>query len=73
VVHKFQRWALKMSVFSYRTEHVMGGLNYRTDVMTRWGVGWIAGSEHIAQGKMASLFHYLIVRSLPFVYRNVLV
>jgi RNase H-like domain found in reverse transcriptase len=25
VVHKLQRWALKMSVFSYRMEHVMGG------------------------------------------------
>jgi hypothetical protein len=45
-----------MSVFSYRMEHVMGDLNYWTDLMTRWGVGWIAGSEHKAHGKMASLF-----------------
>jgi hypothetical protein len=56
VVHKFQRWALKMSVFSYRMEHVMGELNYWKDLMTRFGVGWIAGSEHKAHGKMASLF-----------------
>jgi RNase H-like domain found in reverse transcriptase len=28
VVHKLQRWALKMSVFSYRLEHVMGEVNY---------------------------------------------
>jgi RNase H-like domain found in reverse transcriptase len=28
VVHKLQRWALKMSVFYYRMEHVMGVLNY---------------------------------------------
>jgi hypothetical protein len=35
VVHKMQRWALKMSVFSYRIEHVMGELNYWTDLMTR--------------------------------------
>jgi hypothetical protein len=28
VVHKLQRWELKMSVFSYRMEHVMGELNY---------------------------------------------
>jgi hypothetical protein len=56
VVHKLQRWALKMSVFSYRMEHVMGELNYWTDLMTRWGVGWIAGSENKAHGKMASLF-----------------
>jgi RNase H-like domain found in reverse transcriptase len=35
VVHKLQRWALKMSVFSYRMEHVMGELNHWTDVMTR--------------------------------------
>jgi RNase H-like domain found in reverse transcriptase len=39
VVHKLKRWALKMSVFSYRMEHVMGDLNYWTDLMTRWGVG----------------------------------
>jgi RNase H-like domain found in reverse transcriptase len=56
VVHKLQRWALKMSVFSCRMKHVMGELNYWTDLMTRWGVGWIAGSENKAHGKMASLF-----------------
>jgi hypothetical protein len=28
VVHKLQRWALKMSVFYYCMEHVMGDLNY---------------------------------------------
>jgi hypothetical protein len=56
VVHNLQRWALKMSVFSYRMEHVMGELNYWTDLMTRWGVGWVAGSENKAHCKMASLF-----------------
>jgi hypothetical protein len=56
VVHKLQRRALKMSVFSYRMEHVMGELNYWTALMTRWGVGWEAGSENKAHGKMASLF-----------------
>jgi hypothetical protein len=45
-----------MSVFSYRMEHVMGELKYRTDLMTRWRVGWIAGIENKAHGKMASLF-----------------
>jgi hypothetical protein len=57
VVHKLQRWALKMSLFSYRMEHVMGELNYWTDLMTRWGVGRTAGSENKAHGKMASLLH----------------
>jgi hypothetical protein len=56
VVHKFQRWALKMFMFSYRMEHVMGELNYWTDLMTRRGVGWIAGSDNKAHGKMARLF-----------------
>jgi hypothetical protein len=56
VVHKLQRWALKMSAFSYCMEHVMGELNFWTDLMTRWGVWWIAGSENKAHGKMASLF-----------------
>jgi RNase H-like domain found in reverse transcriptase len=35
VVHKLQRWALKMSVFSYRMEHVMGELNCWTGIITR--------------------------------------
>jgi hypothetical protein len=56
VTHKLQRWALKMSVFSYRMEHVMGELNYWTDLMTRWGVVWVAGSENKAHGKTVSLF-----------------
>jgi hypothetical protein len=37
-------------------EHVMGDLKYWTDLMTRWGVGLIAGSKYKAHGKMASLF-----------------
>jgi hypothetical protein len=45
-----------MSVFSYRTEGVLGELNYWTELMTRLGVGWIACSEHKVHGKMASLF-----------------
>jgi hypothetical protein len=45
-----------MSVFSYRMEHVMGELNFWTDLMTRWGAGWIAGSDNKAHAKMASLF-----------------
>jgi hypothetical protein len=56
VVYKLQRWELKMSVFSYRTEQMMGEINYWTDLTTRWGVDWIAGSENKAHGKMASLF-----------------
>jgi hypothetical protein len=44
ILHKLQCWELKMSVFSYRMGHVMGEVNYWTDLMTRWGVGWIAGS-----------------------------
>jgi hypothetical protein len=42
-------------------EHVMGDCNYWTDLMTRWGAGWIAGSEHKAHGKMASQF------TLPYI------
>jgi hypothetical protein len=34
----------------------MGELNYWTDIMKRWGVGWVAGSENKAHDKMASLF-----------------
>jgi RNase H-like domain found in reverse transcriptase len=56
VVHKLQRWALMMSEFTYRMEHVMGEPNYWTDLMTRWEVGWVAGSENKVHGKMASLF-----------------
>jgi hypothetical protein len=34
VIHKLQRWALKMSVYSYRMEHVIGELNYWTEFIT---------------------------------------
>jgi hypothetical protein len=37
-------------------EHVMGELKCLTDLMTIWGVGWIAGSERKAHSEMASLF-----------------
>jgi RNase H-like domain found in reverse transcriptase/Integrase zinc binding domain len=66
VVHKLQRWALKMPVFSYRMEHVMGELNYWTDLMTRLGVGWVAGSENKAHGKMASLFAQPYISPLDY-------
>jgi hypothetical protein len=45
-----------MFVFSYRMKDVMGELNSWIDLITSWGVGWIAGSENKAHGKMASLF-----------------
>jgi hypothetical protein len=35
IVHKLQRWALKMSVYSYRIDHMMGELNYLIDLMKR--------------------------------------
>jgi hypothetical protein len=34
----------------------MRNLNYWIDLMTRWGVSWIAGSENKAHSKIASLF-----------------
>jgi hypothetical protein len=37
-------------------EHEMGKLNYWTELLTRGGVGWMAGSKHKVNGKMASLF-----------------
>jgi hypothetical protein len=55
-----------MSVFSYRMEHVMGALNYLTDIMTIWGVGWVAGSENKAHGKMASLFAQPYISPLDY-------
>jgi RNase H-like domain found in reverse transcriptase/Integrase zinc binding domain len=54
VVHKLHRWALRKH-FSYRMDHLMGELKYWKDLRTRWGVGWIAGSENKAHRKMASL------------------
>jgi hypothetical protein len=45
-----------MSVFSYRMKNVMSELNYWTDLLTKWRVGWLEGSENKAHGKMASLF-----------------
>jgi hypothetical protein len=62
VVHNQENWALKLSVFSSRMEHVTGQLNYWTDLMTRWRAGWIVGSEQKAHGKMAA---YSRSRTLP--------
>jgi RNase H-like domain found in reverse transcriptase len=62
LVHKLQLWELKMSVFSYHTERVMGEFNYWTDLMTRRRVGWVAGSENKAHGKMAILFAQPYIR-----------
>jgi hypothetical protein len=56
VVHRLQRWALKMSVFAYRMEHVAGEVNFWTDLMTRWGVGWVAGAEPRARVALATIF-----------------
>jgi RNase H-like domain found in reverse transcriptase len=61
VVQKLQRWALKMSIFSYRMEHDMGKLNYWKDLMTIRGLGLITGREHKAHGKMDSLFAQLYI------------
>jgi hypothetical protein len=47
-------------------EHVMGALNYLTDIMTIWGVGWVAGSENKAHGKMASLFAQPYISPLDY-------
>jgi hypothetical protein len=38
VVHKLQRWVLKMSKISYRMEHVMVELNYWKDFMKTLGL-----------------------------------
>jgi Integrase zinc binding domain len=53
-------------MFFYRMEHVMGELNYWTDLMTRWRVGWIAGSEHKAHGKLARLFAQPYISPLDY-------
>jgi RNase H-like domain found in reverse transcriptase len=34
---KIQRWALKLATYNYRIEHVAGGLNVWTKLLTRWG------------------------------------
>lgn len=39
-VFKVIRWALFLSVFSYRIEHVPGDLNIIADIMTRWMRGY---------------------------------
>jgi RNase H-like domain found in reverse transcriptase/Reverse transcriptase (RNA-dependent DNA polymerase)/Integrase zinc binding domain/Chromo (CHRromatin Organisation MOdifier) domain len=36
VVHKLQRWALKLSVFNYVIEHIEGVKNLWPDLLTRW-------------------------------------
>jgi hypothetical protein len=56
VVDKLKRWALKMSVFLCRIEHVMSDLNYWQELMTTWGVGRLTVRDPKAHGKIASYF-----------------
>lgn len=39
VVHKLQRWALKLSVFKYVIEHIKSEENNWADMLTRFGAG----------------------------------
>jgi hypothetical protein len=55
-----------MSMFSYHMKHAMGDFSYRKDLMTRWGVGCIEGSEHKAHGKMVCLFTQPYISSFDY-------
>jgi hypothetical protein len=45
-----------MSAFAYRMEHVAGEVKFWTDLMTRWGVGWVVGAEPRARVALATIF-----------------
>lgn len=45
-VFKVVRWALFLSAFSYRIEHVPGELNIIADIMTRWMRGYRRRAPH---------------------------
>ena len=45
VVSKVQRWALYLSQFQYKIEHIAGKNNKMADIMTRWYKGYRRGSS----------------------------
>ncbi len=36
IVHKTQRWALRLAEFNFTVEHITGELNTWADFLTRW-------------------------------------
>lgn len=55
VVHKLQRWALKLYVHNYLIEHIDGEEYQWTDFLTRWGTGKGA-TEVPAENVMSTIF-----------------
>ncbi len=36
IVHKTQRWALRLAEFNFTVEHILGAFNTWADLLTRW-------------------------------------
>jgi RNase H-like domain found in reverse transcriptase/Integrase zinc binding domain len=55
IVHKLQRWALKLSVFNYVIEHIVGEGNVWANLLSRWGSSG-GGKQMPASNVLGALF-----------------
>lgn len=62
IVHKTQRWALRLAEFSYTVEHIPGESNLWADMLTRWAS---QDNENHPARRMAPLRVPLITEDLP--------
>ena len=62
VVHKTQRWALRLSEFNYTIEHIPGESNTWADMLTRWAS---TDYSHFPARRMSVLRVPLITDDLP--------
>jgi len=62
VVHKTQRWALRLSEFNFTVEHIAGEDNLWADILTRW-----AAPDYVDSGarRLSPLKVPLITEDLP--------
>lgn len=62
IVHKTQRWAIRLAEFNYSIEHIPGESNLWADMLTRWAA---KGNSQYPARRTATLKVPLITEELP--------
>ncbi len=62
IVHKTQRWALRLAEFNFTVEHIPGAFNTWADLLTRWAA---PGNEESPARRLNALRVPLITTDLP--------
>ncbi len=62
IVHKTQRWALRLAEFNFTVEYIPGAFNTWADLLTRWAA---PGNEESPARRLSALRVPLITADLP--------